>query len=307
MNDGSKDRTLEIALELNKKYSLGNKSLVKVIDKENGGHGSTINKGIEVATGKYIKVVDGDDTVDSEEFEKLVDILEKEDSDIVLNNYIEDFAKTNFANVMKIYNNLKPGIKYRFDDLCYDNYGFSWWGPILSCSSYKASMLKNGNFKLSEKMFYVDMELNINVAILCNTITYYDLNIYRYLLGRVGQSVSRASYRKNYKHHENVCINMVETYYKNINRISESKKYYIENKLILPMVSTQYEICINYYNISKPFREFNKRLKQYPYFYNNEKIKIRNVVFHRKTNGRFIFLNDILIKTNAFFKRIFRR
>ena len=306
INDGSKDNTAKIAEELKDKYSINGISIIKVINKENGGHGSTINYGIKEARGKYIKVIDGDDTVDSEEFCKLIDILENENSDIVLNNYIEDFAKTNEAHIMKIYNNLKPGIQYTFDDLCYEDYGFTSWGPILACSSYKSEMLKNNNVKLSEKMFYVDMELNTNVAIFCNSITYYDLNIYRYLLGRPNQSVNMASYKKNYKHHENVCINMINIYYKYKDKISKSKNNYIINKLILPMLSTQYEICMNYYSISRPFREFNKRLKQYPYFYNNKKIKIKKVVFHRMTNGRLISLNSTFMKINYHFKKIFK-
>ena len=143
INDGSKDNTLQIANELKEKYSINGRSLIRVIDKENGGHGSTINVGIKEARGKYIKIVDGDDTLDSEEFAKLINILENEDSDIVLNDYIEDYAKTNNAVIAQIYGHLKPGIKYHFDDLCNEDYGFTSWGPILACSSYKTEMLRN--------------------------------------------------------------------------------------------------------------------------------------------------------------------
>ena len=156
-------------------------------------------------------------------------------------------------------------------------------------------------------MFYVDMELNINVAMLCDTITYYDLVVYRYLLGREGQSVDMLSYKRNYKHHENVCINMIETYNKNYDHLSETKRLYIEHKLILPMLSTQYEICINYYNKGRPFREYNKRLKKYPYFYNHYKVKIKHVVFHRWTNGHLIFMHNFLVKMFSLPKRIIKR
>ena len=43
-----------------------------MISKENGGHGSTINRGIQEAKGKYFKVVDGDDWVDSNGFQNFV-------------------------------------------------------------------------------------------------------------------------------------------------------------------------------------------------------------------------------------------
>ena len=43
VNDGSKDNTAQIAKEYEKNYA----GVVRLIDKENGGHGSTINRGIK--------------------------------------------------------------------------------------------------------------------------------------------------------------------------------------------------------------------------------------------------------------------
>lgn len=99
---------------------------------------------------------------------------------------------------------------------------------------------------------------------------------------------------------------MIKTYYNSFERLSVQKKAYIENHLILPMLSTQYEICINYHNHSKPFKEFNNRLKEYPYFYNNNKIKLKSVVFHRITNGNLIFMNKFLVGINVCLRKIIR-
>ena len=297
VNDGSKDRTAEIGRELEQLTTVGGRSIVRLIDKENGGHGSTINVGIAQARGKYLKVVDGDDTVDSEEFAKLIDILENENSDVVLNNYIEDFAETNVANIKKIYTQLKPCVQYRFEDVCYPNYGFSTWGPILSCSSYRTDMLRRADFKLSEKTFYVDMELNINVAIHCDTVTYYDLDIYRYLLGRVGQSVTAASYKRNFKHHENVCINMIETYYRFRDTLPQSKRDYIVDHLIFPMVRAQYEIAMNYRKEVSAFNSFDRRLHAYPEIYNRtDKIPIKNLKLYRATRGLLVPVRGLRVK-----------
>ena len=57
INDGSKDNTLEILHQYEAKYP----SIIRVINKENGGWGTAINLGIREANGKYLKEVDADD------------------------------------------------------------------------------------------------------------------------------------------------------------------------------------------------------------------------------------------------------
>ena len=64
VNDGSKDNIIGIANEYLLKYP----SIIKVIDKENGGHGSGINAGLEVAEGLYYKCIDSDDWVNEEAY-----------------------------------------------------------------------------------------------------------------------------------------------------------------------------------------------------------------------------------------------
>lgn len=73
IDDGSKDKTKDIA----EKYEKLVPQMFKYIKKSNGGHGSTINKGITLATGKYFKVIDGDDWVDTDSLIKFVEKLSK--------------------------------------------------------------------------------------------------------------------------------------------------------------------------------------------------------------------------------------
>ena len=54
VDDGSSDRTAEIADDYARKYP----TIVKAIHQENGGHGEAVNAGIRNATGLYFKVVD---------------------------------------------------------------------------------------------------------------------------------------------------------------------------------------------------------------------------------------------------------
>ena len=59
VNDGSKDNSIKIMRDYESRFP----ESVVVVDKENGGHGSTINAGLKIASGKYFRVIDSDDWV----------------------------------------------------------------------------------------------------------------------------------------------------------------------------------------------------------------------------------------------------
>ena len=77
VNDGSKDGTQKIAERYQEKYP----TIVKAVEKENGGHGDAVNCGLAHATGKYFKVVDSDDWVDAEALRKILEFLKKLESE----------------------------------------------------------------------------------------------------------------------------------------------------------------------------------------------------------------------------------
>lgn len=304
VNDGSKDDTLKKAKELLKDYK-GKSPILKIIDKENGGHGSTINKGIELATGKYFRLMDGDDYFLTENLDKLVEKLKLEDSDIVLTNYVEDFAITAVYNPTKFYPNLIPGVQYNLDEMYYNGnpYGFIMFGPLLPTSTYKTSVLKNANFKLDEHCFYVDMEYNLIGYMNAKTVSYYPLNIYNYYLGRQGQSISRESYKKNILHHEKVCLRLVAYFTEHESELSLSKKAYLNNCIIIPMCKRQYELTTELFKNNEHFLTFDNKLKKYPEFYYNNAIAGRRIKIHRRTKGHLIFMNDVILKLSKLIRR----
>ena len=57
-------------------------------------------------------------------------------------------------------------------------------------------VLKKAQFQISEKRPYVDMEFNSFAIRYVDTLKYYDLDIYRYLIGREGQTVSRDFWKR---------------------------------------------------------------------------------------------------------------
>ena len=296
VNDGSKDKTRNIGESLEKLTTKNGRHIVKFIDKENGGHGSTINSGIENATGKYFKLMDADDYYDTDEFDKLIEVLEGEDSDIVLTNYVEDLVSENKLNVKRLYKNLVPKHQYILDDLCYEGYGFNEWGPLLSTSTFKTEMLKKADFKISEHCFYVDMELNSVAFMAAKTLTFYPLYLYRYYLGRAEQSVSAQSFIKNYKNHEHVLLRVLSEIYDRIPE-DDPKKGYIRKNIILQMAKTHYYITTELMGDRKAFMNVDSVLKKYPEIYNDPFICGRRISMIRRLKGNFCKPITKVIKT----------
>lgn len=82
LNDGSTDSCLSILEE----YA-GKDSRIRVINKENEGYGKTMNRGLAEAKAPYIGIVESDDFVKPEMFEKLYDAMKKRPVDLVKCNF----------------------------------------------------------------------------------------------------------------------------------------------------------------------------------------------------------------------------
>ena len=102
IDDGSKDRTAEIADDYAKRYP----TIVKAIHQENGGHGEAVNAGIRNASGIYFKVVDSDDWVDEFAYLQILDKLRElvgseNNLDMLLANYVYEKEGAKHKKVMR--------------------------------------------------------------------------------------------------------------------------------------------------------------------------------------------------------------
>ena len=79
VNDGSKDKSLEIAKKIAKQDNR-----IKVFNKENGGLSSARNFGIEKASGEYIGFVDSDDYIKENMFEILYNMIKEANAKIAI-------------------------------------------------------------------------------------------------------------------------------------------------------------------------------------------------------------------------------
>ena len=90
VDDASTDGTVQILKEYEKRYP---DNIMLILCDENGRQGTARNIGLSYATGEYISFVDSDDWIHKDMYKVLVDIMEKNDCDIVQFRYRETMHK----------------------------------------------------------------------------------------------------------------------------------------------------------------------------------------------------------------------
>lgn len=213
-DDGGTDSTADIVNEYEKKYP----GIVKLVHKKNGGYGSTINKSIDLAKGKYFKQLDGDDWYDSDNFAKFLDILRTVDTDVVYTPY-KEFREVSGEYRFKDFFDGELNKKYKIKDVILE--ANHYLNMYTLC--YKTQMLKSNNIQLLENCFYTDTLYAMYPVAIAEDIFITHNPIYIYRLEREGQSVSLEGHIKHYKDHVRVCNNIIDFY-------NEKKKYIDSNK-----------------------------------------------------------------------------
>lgn len=180
VNDGSTDKTSEIVQNYQEKYP----HLFKVINKENGGYGSTINTSLEVANGKYYKLLDGDDWFDTLALEFFLDKADSYKADAIFLNYAMINSNTNKTKIVK-YGSLEENVLYHDTK---KNKFLNW---EMHSIAVKTSILTLNKVKITEKCFYTDSEYILYIMRYAKNYLCFNLTLYQYCIGNEGQSVSR--------------------------------------------------------------------------------------------------------------------
>ncbi len=263
VDDGSTDGSREVAQKLAARHP----GIVRVIAKENGGHGSTINRGLKEARGRYFRVVDSDDWVDSFAFATFLERLREETADVVLTDHAEDWLGHDVLVPRPLYSNLTPGQLYDFDVLADPTYGFTAWGPVLATASFKTELLRRAGLQLSEKIAYVDMEYCALSLTHVTTARYYDLDVYRYCLGQANQSVSQAGFTRRYKQHEQV-IRRICDFVRDTPELSEAKRGYVVRQILQPMIKGHLSLLRESIRDPAQVQGFQELIRSYPFVRN---------------------------------------
>lgn len=268
VNDGSRDNSISIMNKYKKKYP---KTII-VIDKENGGHGSTINAALKVATGKYFRVLDSDDWFDSSNFLKFVKKLKSEDVDLVITNYKKEFIYSG-TSVEVNWKDLKEDKVYNFNTFDLDILNKEYF--VMANSTYKLEVLKNSGLELMEKTFYVDMQYNVMPIICLKNFKFWEMDIYRYFIGRPDQSMNLQNFVRNRKNHEKVMKFLIQYYLENKKNYAKNQKEYVK-QIIFYMLTTHYYIYCVY--AKKDKKQMYKEIKEMDKYLKNSDDELYNMM-----------------------------
>lgn len=167
INDGSKDKSLDIL----RKYEKKDKR-IKVIDQKNMGVAKTRNNGIEMASGEFIALVDNDDYLDNTYLEEFLSV--SDEVDVVVGGYkrvSEEkvlFEKRITNNSWSKYENVAP------------------WGKIIRTSFLRENKIKFFSYSIGE-----DIIFNMDLYTLTDKIKVIDSSSYNWFFNT--SSVSNTS------------------------------------------------------------------------------------------------------------------
>lgn len=188
VDDGSKDETPAIADEYEAKYP----GIIRAIHQENGGHGEAVNAGLRNATGFFYKVVDSDDWVDAESYQKILAFLkeamkEEEPLDMLLSNYVYEKVGAKHKKVIQYHSILPENRYFGWDEI---GHFHASQNILMHSVIYRTELLRSFHFELPKHTFYVDNIYVYYPLPFVRKVYYLDVDFYRYYIGREDQSVN---------------------------------------------------------------------------------------------------------------------
>ena len=191
VDDGSTDATGEIADE----YAAVYPKIVKVVHKENGGHGSGVNVGLKLASGRFFKVVDSDDWLDPAALAKVLESLASlgDVVDLLVCNYVYDHLYEKKQKSVDFANIFPENVICSWQDM--HHFTASQY-LVMHALIFRTAILRKSGVKLPEHTFYVDNLFAYRPLPFVKKILYRNVDLYHYFLGREDQSVNEESYMR---------------------------------------------------------------------------------------------------------------
>lgn len=229
INDGSKDLSSIIAHKYQSKYP----TVFRVIDKENGNYGSCINRGFKEARGKYVKILDADDSFDTEVFSSYLLFLSSIDADMVITDYMTVDERGRIGRIAT-YPLPARGIFYISE--IKNNVNIE-----MHALTYRSSMLREMKYYQTEGISYTDVEWSVIPLRKVEIVAYFPKILYLYLVGRQGQTIDTNVKIKNVSMMNRVLLSIIQDY---CNNVHHGEDLYLRGK-IMKHADTIYKLYLS--------------------------------------------------------------
>lgn len=258
VDDGSPDNCSQIIDEYAKKDNR-----IKVIHKPNGGLSSARNAGLKISNGKYIAFVDSDDMLDIYQYERMIMLSQKYNSDIVFCEYQKSYENELGEIIIPDFVREKVEEKiYTPSEALKEMLLNANIGTYVMTKLFKKELFDNIIFP--EGKVYEDVATVYKLIDKSNKIVYTNEKLYYYLYGRAGAITSSFTEKK--------ITDSLEAHYglylflkNNYNELSE-----VANITWAKMYTSAMEkICMNNYDtlwfdedILNKYNEFKKAIDE---------------------------------------------
>ncbi|MBQ6924349.1 MAG: glycosyltransferase family 2 protein [Kiritimatiellae bacterium] len=191
VNDGSKDRTGEIAHE----FAARHPGVFRVLDKPNGHYGSCINVALPSAAGTFVKVLDADDSVETESLASLLALLERAAAEPDVDLVVSDYAQVDTEGRVRktVHFGLPADRSLTLDDVPARLPRFT-----LHTLCYRTALLAGLHYRQTEGVPYTDTEWIILPMAAVRHLRYHPAAVTHYLLGRDGQTMDNAVFAHDF-------------------------------------------------------------------------------------------------------------
>lgn len=276
IDDGGKDKSLDIAKKFEKKYP----NTFHAIHKENGGYGSTVAYSIDHATGTYFKLLDGDDWFDEKGLVKILELLENCSEDVVITDYYIGPDENNLSVISCRHNNGDIEQVKNYETTI----PHGMWALF-----YKTEILKKSEIEFPLHTLYTDQLYATIPFAYAKSMRFYQIPVYCYRFGRDEQSTSRKSRIKHLDEMLRVCSILYDFY----DQHKEDNNHYLLCRIAryyLGAIRTMFLLPVNAENKKKIVEYENFHHKKHEIIYNAAESGTsiaRYIKMLRKTHYKF--------------------
>lgn len=256
INDGSNDNTLPMAQKFADTYP----ELFRIIDKKNGNYGSCVNVGLSFAKGKYVKVLDADDSFDIVNFDEFLGYLIHVDADLVLSDF--EIVNKERQHQRTIHYNFQINGCTSFLDIC-NNPDFVS-AIQMHAVTYRRELLLMMNYRQTEGISYTDQQWIFTPMIGVKTVAYFGKVVYRYLVGREGQTMDPKVKMRSMEHARKNSLGLISDYEAHKDEISSPQiRAYLYSRLAWYIKDVYISYMINYsIDTATILRDYDQGIKE---------------------------------------------